>query len=445
MNNLDQKYIRHSIIYAPPVQTPGTVIVDNNPGFITYTPLPSGYKNFSLKYSNIHEAMGINFYANNESIGACIFKENILISVTDLSIPTFFTISPDEAEVSLISATQIDENTIYIAAILNAGDSIVFSSKTASYPGLIMSIPTTVEHVTTTERERELHRESYEESGEFTGTVPEEDYYTYESYNGSHGFSDVAVVELDIDSSDSEAMIKIYKRILTDIKGLSEPFKEFPEKEYYSIESFYSNGTLFMIGLTTTELVIGTSIDNEEATYSTLSFEKETRQDEFSNVYSKRIAYVAPRDLSRTTGFKQTYTPSGIIKRYKSFDSIVFSRIEDVVIGGIQFNGLGLYELRLSKNENDKDIIDEDSLLNGGSTIMPANELKSNLQPEDMTYVFYSKYRILNGHVFDSDVAAKNKDCVHISSPQGTLSNQKTDIITVKSMSDFMMYTYIKE
>ena len=121
--------------------------------------MPDGYKNNSLSFSNIKEAMGINFYCTNESIGAAIFKNRVMYSITDSTLQEFFTvdISPD-AETSLVAAIQIDSDRIYVAAVANVApseDKLVFASKVISYEGLAMSIPTTLMHTSANKAEKE--------------------------------------------------------------------------------------------------------------------------------------------------------------------------------------------------------------------------------------------------------------------------------------------------
>ena len=439
--------VRHSIVYQAPVDTPPIVIVDNNPGFIAYGPTPYGYKNTSLSYSNIHEAMGINFYATGESIGACIFKEGNLISITDSTIENFFTLSPDhDVEISLVSVMQVTEDIIYVAAIMNlGGGNILFSSKTISYEGLLLSIPTSVEHFTTTATEKAMHRTIFDENGSLIGPSDEEEYYAYEEYNGSHGFGDMKIKEIDLSGGDESAMTTIMDEVKNDISTLVDSAAQL-SSNVYSIESFSSKDSLFIVALTKDDVSIISIIPGEDDDLKTIPLSKDNKQTKFDNVYSKSIAYITPKGTGKTKVYKKVYTPAGVIKRYDTFSRIAFNRIEDVTIGGLEFKGMGSYELRVKTNDDGESEIDFDSFAEEGEDAYPSEEIKFNVNNyDDLRYVFYARGRTINNHIGDTEAAASNKEVVHVAFTSGTLSNQKVDIISVKSMSSVMMYGSLSE
>lgn len=433
---------RHSVIFQAQTDTPPTVFVDNNAGFIAYGPLPYGYKNTSLSYSNIHEAMGINFYATNESIGACIFKEGNMISITDSSIENFFTISPDhEVEISLVSVMQISSDIIYVSAIMNiGGGKIVFSSKTLSYEGLLLSIPTAIEHYTTTDSEKALHRTFFNIDGSLAMRPEEEVYFAYEEYGGSHGFGDLKIKEIYLDGGDSSSLITIMKEVQEDISSIVPAATRIPS-DIYAIESFSSKGSLFIVALGIEKVTVISIVSEEKIMVDIIPFGKPNRQTKFDDVYSKKISYIPPSGLANASVYKRCYVPAGVVKRYGHISKIVFSRIEAVNIGGAEFKGLGMYEFRMKYNDNGETVIDFDEFFVDGEDAFPAGEVKFDVNDyNDLRYVFQSGGRTVNTHIGDTDVAARNKEVVHLSSAMGTLPNQKEDIISVKSASNFMMY-----
>ncbi len=446
---------RHAIVFQTPVNVPPTVIVDNNQGYITYYPFSRGYQSTTLKFSNIHEAMGFNFYCNNESIGVCIFKEGVMISITDMSMSEFFTVTVDESEVSIVSVVQISSDTIYVAAIMNIGDGkVVFSSKTIAFKGLCLSISTLIEHHTTTAGESEKHRGMFDLDGSHTGVMPEsedDDIVTYENYSGSHGFGDIKIKEVETGVGVPDSMIKVFDEIVEDLKGFNEYFSDFTTGSIFAIESFEAKNSLFIIALEKEKIHILTVIDDTKEDYQSLDFKKEAKQTLFTNVYSKYMSYYPPR--SNTREYKKVFSPAGIIKRYKAPERIVISRVEDVIVDDETVKGIGTYEIYIETEEetvgegeeeetitktliNFEELTEEDGKIHpsGGETEFDVSNY------DDLMYTFYSGARQVNAHIGDSNVAAMNMEIIHEATLAGELINQKVDIISVKSMSNFMSY-----
>ncbi|MCK5850112.1 MAG: hypothetical protein KAH23_04290 [Kiritimatiellae bacterium] len=450
------RYSKNFVIYQKRPETPPTIFVDNNPGAIAYAPLPSGYMNPSLYYSNILEAMGISFYATNESIGAMVVKNDIMYSITDMEVPEFFTVTPpDQAEVSLVSVMQVDEGVIYIAAILNIDPSagkVVFASKTVSYDGLVLSCPTTVEHFTATSSEKGKHGEAFNEDGTSTGEDPtssdedsegnasRERLVTYEDYNGSHGFGDIRIQELSLGRAAPDAMKKINELVVDDIHGINSSISNLPQSGVYSIESFSVIEDLHFIALQDSSLTVESIYGDGSSDYISHTFKEENKQSEFFNVYSRQIAYLPPTDFINPKNYYKTYAPAGIFKRYKEPAKILVTRLEEGAYAAGPFEGIATYEIGIN-SQDDSEGLNFDPILNDNDELVATDTLKiDGVTYSDMKYCFFGKKRTVNLHIGVDDVAGSNRATVHRVVPAETLKNQKVDIISVKSMSNFMAY-----
>jgi len=434
----------HHLVYEKKVEMPSTIVVDNNDGFMLYRQLPDGYKNTSLSYSNIKECMGINFYCSNESIGACIFRNGILYSITDSTLIDFFTIDlPDTVETSLVSAMQIDEDTIYVAAVANvnpASDDLVFASKTISYKGLTLSATTTIQHVSTTEVEISNHETLFNPDGSFNTSVPEIEYVTYEDYNGSHGFGDVSVVEL----GSVTTTVSIMNQIITDVSGFNDDFSSLPQDELYALDTFMSYDHLHAVGFSKDDLYLiedmKTSPSGAAGTSLTYPFKKQNQQTEFMNVYFQPLNYTVEKGLYQASKYDSLYAPAGVFKKYKTVSNIAFCRLE---MGsnpdGTVFNSISTYFLDVDKESPES--LNKDAILDENDEITPVYDLDTGVSSfSDLEFSMFSSQMAINNPLPDTEVLAKNRGTVHLMKPVGTYSNQKVDIISVKSMCNFMDY-----
>jgi len=442
----DQKPLRHAIgcemcfIVNPP-----TVIVDNNMGYITYHPVTQGYQSTSLRFSCIHECMGFNFYATNESIGACVFKEGTLFSVADRTLDEFFGITGvDGSQVTIITVLKLNSDTIYIAAVLNIGDSMIFSSKTISYRGMCLTIPVKIQHFTTTKTQEDDYKSTFDENGELIGSPVSTDDYEIVSFdddNGSHGFGDFTLKEIDAGGS----IIRLIEQVVKDLKSFSNGFDSIEYDGVYSIESYEIGDSVVYLALTP-ESITAYQFDAKtmepgdqsqaQVKKASADFKDDLLQTTFDNVYSKSSGYYPPIDLDRADAYKNILSPAGIIKRYKGPHALVVSR----VISG----GIGSYEIPIS-NKNDEFDIDKIWKSKDGKKYKLGPTKIFDDVPESskdkLRFVFYTEERRVNTHVGEEIIAAKNWGVIHEALAAGSLPHQKADIIAVKSMSNFMSYT----
>jgi hypothetical protein len=307
-----------------------------------------------------------------------------------------------------------------------------------------MSIPTTLEHLLTTDSEKRSHRFSYNEDGSFTGVRPPvADYYTYEGYNGSHGFSDLSVLEMDIGPVDSKAMQKIHKQVLEEVKGMSDVFTDIPDdKDYYAIETVLQDRALIIIALAPDIVTIGVSNDFEAAIgVSHLPFRDLLKSSIFMDVHAKHIAYVPTKKMNERSAYIPTYTPSGIIRRYKNVEKIVFNRLEEIKAGEMTYDGIAVYELTFVTKDDDTVEFHKEAFIDDKEYLVPIEEIKADIPISGLKYTFYSSDRAINVQVLDTEVAARNKDCAHYALKANSLPGQKADIIAVKSMANIMLYS----
>jgi len=424
----DPKPLRHTIgcemcvIVEPP-----TVIVDNNMGYITYHPVTQGYQSISLRFSCIHECMGFNFYATNESIGACIFKEGTLFSVADRTLDEFFGITGvDGSQVTIITVLKLNSDTIYIAAALNIGGSVIFSSKTISYKGMCLTIPVKIQHFTIIGSPENM--EDYE-------------IISFNDDNGSHGFGDFTIREIEADGS---AVILI-EQVFDDLKSFSSSFDSLDSSGVYSIESYEIGDSVIYLTLTPDSVSLyqfnaddvepGQQAQAQIKKVST-SFKDDLLQTTFDNVYSKSSGYYPPINLDRPDAYKNILSPAGIIKRYKKPQALVVSR----VISG----GIGSYEIPIGKKEDEFDVDELWKDENGNTYELSPTRIFDDVpasNKDQLRFVFYTAERRVNTHVGEEIIAAKNWGVIHESLPANSLPYQKVDIIAVKSMANFMSYT----
>lgn len=419
---------------------PPTVIVDNNMGYITYDPVTQGYQSTSLRFSCVHECMGFNFYATNESIGACVFKEGTLFSVADRTLDEFFGITGiDGSQVSIITVLKLNSDTVYIAAALNIGGSVIFASKTISYKGMCLTIPVKIQHFTTTQAQVDDHKATFSEDGTLIGSPQNADEYeivSYEDDNGSHGFGDFTIKEIDA-SGDAT---KLIEQVFLDLASFSDSFASLSSSDVYSIESYEIGEEVVYVALTPEKITLyqfngdsispGSSGGGQSIKEQSIDFKDDLSQTVFDNVYSKSSGYYPPLRLKKPDAYINVLCPAGIVKRYKKPDAIVVSRVIS--------NGIAAYEVNIGKEDG----FDVGNLWDGLQELSPVKIFEiDGANGDDLRFVFYTPERRVNTHVDEEEIAAKNRGVIHESRPANSLPYQKVDIIAVKSMANFMSYT----
>jgi hypothetical protein len=419
---------------------PPTVFVDNNYGYIAYVPITGGYKNTSLRYSNIKEVAGLNVYCSSESIGVCIFKNDTMFSCVDMEMSDFFEISvPPSASVSVLYATRISLTHAIITAVVNinpALNDVVFASKVFVLDGARISIPTRISPERITSTETDNYALLYNEDGSYTGQPISDRFITFEGYNDSTGFGSVGIENISFTEGTDSAMLVMTDLAIRDIISVYPELSALRVENAYSIKSMVAeDGVLFFIGMSTTKLFSVRVEDNNYA-YSEWIFATGTEQEKFDNVLSQPIEIIPVYRKGLMSDYRLTYTPMGLTVEPAKFNTVVLTRPEKDENDN---NILSEYIIPTGRDENDK--VQLRPNINENGIIRPTSSVRTDVGAISSKYTFGLSLLSINPSAYmATDIAARNFGTIHYLSVSGTIPGQEDDILTVKSMCSFTPY-----
>jgi len=419
--------------------TPPTVFIDNNYGFVAYLPFTGGYKNTSLRYSNIKEVAGLNVYCSSESIGVCIFKNDTMFSCIDMSMNDFFEsdISPS-ASVSVLYATRVSESHAVISACVNvnpAKDDLLFASKVFVIDGARISIPTMIVPSKITSKEKEDYAKLYEDDGSYTGNKVDDSFLTYEGYNDSTGLGAIGVEQVSFPDGIDDAMKTLTNLSIRDLISVYPDLDKLRVPDTYSIKSMRMESKMYFIGITPAKLFLVYG-DNNRYEYSEWIFDRELKQKKFDNVLSQPIEIIPVYKKGAMSEYNLVYTPMGLTVEYNKFKKIVLTRPEKNDDGK---NVLSEYLIVTKKNEDGK--ISLVPKLDTGGRLVPTSSVVTDVESSSSRYTFGLTIKSVNPSAYmDTTIAARNFGTVHSLSKRGSIPGQNDDVKTVKSMCDIIPY-----
>ena len=389
--------------------------------------------------------MGLNFYANQESIGVAIFRNGIMYSITDSSLTSFFTVDlGEDIEVSLVSVVQVSEDVIYVAAVANVDpskDKLLFASKTISYEGLLLSCPTMIEHFSLSNSEKEIHKNLFDLDGSLLTGNDDVHYVSYETYTGSHGFGDFNLVEMEALGATGikDATKKIFKIVSADISNIDNNINIPTDESISAIESFCVNGGIFIFAQGDT-ILHEFNLSSGTAIGTNYTFENNHIQDEFTNIHFSSIQYVTEKGLEKNTKYNPVYAPAGVFKKYNSLSFIVINRLEMLKdSSGTPKESIAVYML-LPGSDGKKEVIYDNVKASSGNLVASDGAKFDVPKVSEMSYIFYSNAFQINTSLNFKGVAGRNRGVIHELLDASTYSGQKEAIITVKSLCNFMDY-----
>ena len=333
---------------------PPTILVDDNYGYIAYIPFTGGYKNISLRYSNIKEVAGLNVYCSTESIGVCIFKNDTLFSCIDMEISNFFETSiPPSASVSVLYATRISLTHAIITAVVNvdpALDNVLFASKVFVLDGARISIPTRISPERITSVENDNYSILYNADGSYTGQPINAKFLTYEGYSDSTGFGSIAIENLSFSAGTDTAMITMTDLAIRDMNSVYPELSLLRKENTYSIKSMITQGIMFFIGVSFTKLFY-VRVENAVYEYTEWTFETDIAQDKFDNVLAQPIEIIPVYKKGLMSDYNIIYTPMGVVIEPSKFNTIILTRPEK---NGLNENILSEYIISVGKDAQEK-------------------------------------------------------------------------------------------
>jgi len=428
------------IFYELKDVSPPTVFVDNNPGYIVYSPTPIGYKNFDLNYSNIKGVAGFNIYCSDESIGVCLFKNNLLFSTIDMAMAEFFTVSlPPQTSVSLIGAYRVTMDHVVIAAIANvdpAVDDVLYASKSFNLHGAMISSITQITPNSISTKEKDEHERIFNEDRTYTSeTTDEFEFITYEGYNGSTGFGDVTIEEFGFASNRDESLKLLTERAIMDCESYEPRLSFFRDKEIYAFESMRHNEYIIFVGISATSMFY-MILGEEEAFSSSISFEEPLNQSKFDNVHYQPIMFVPKFKKGKALDFISTLAPMGVFREYKEIRGVVVTRIET---GEDKPTKVAEYFFE------PKILEDESMELQGKMTedeqLVPTTSIETDVSADEARYASGLSMKAMNHRaVAESDNLGRNLSIEHKFSPENNFPGQEEESNVLKSMADIVAY-----
>jgi hypothetical protein len=418
---------------------PPTILVDDNYGYIAYIPFTGGYKNISLRYSNIKEVAGLNVYCSTESIGVCIFKNDTLFSCIDMEISNFFETSiPPSASVSVLYATRISLTHAIITAVVNvdpALDNVLFASKVFVLDGARISIPTRISPERITSVENDNYSILYNADGSYTGQPINAKFLTYEGYSDSTGFGSIAIENLSFSAGTDTAMITMTDLAIRDMNSVYPELSLLRKENTYSIKSMITQGIMFFIGVSFTKLFY-VRVENAVYEYTEWTFETDIAQDKFDNVLAQPIEIIPVYKKGLMSDYNIIYTPMGVVIEPSKFNTIILTRPEK---NGLNENILSEYIISVGKDAQEK--LQLQANADTGMVIRPSSSVHTDVDAISSKYTFGLSLISVNPSAYmETDIAARNFGITHHLSERGSLPGQEDDITTVKSMCSFIPY-----
>ena len=431
---------KHLFYGLQPVEPP-TIVVDDNYGYIAYTPITSGYKNISLRYSNIKESAGLNIYCSSESIGVCLFKNETMFSLIDMSINDFFSVSLDEVSVSLAYATRISVNKIAITAIVNtdpATNQVLVNTKAFNIDGSLLSLGSKFSPSKITDKETEVYTSLFNEDGSFKAHVDDVKYVAFETYNGATGFEDVNTTVLEIGVDTKDAMFSITNESIKHAAGLNQNLTVLVDKGCYSFKSMKNRKFLIFVAISKSKTyVIIEQLDGTLVRVESFDFKIESSQENFDSIYNRPIYFNPVRNSQKLSSMDVIYCPAGAIVAPSFFTSVAFSRLEmfeDKLYVSEYVLSFTVRDDEVSvgvkKEEGDDHIV---------ATISYIAETESSSGARYVNGV--GRQSINPSSYLETDISCRNEALIHKKrESSNSLPNQTFPISTTKSMCGFMLY-----
>jgi len=412
------------IIWKLPQKKPPAVFVDNENGYTAIDKNSTGRQNTDIEFGNMKYCMGYTFYASQEEIGVGIFIDGHLYVATSQTIEDFFERTFEDTtqiKVSIVEVLQISYDTIFVSAICYVNEKVLYASKTISAMGIAIAIGTRVKSSFANPEELRKHSQYFnEETGEaINGTVTSspslgEMIVTYETYNGSHGFSSVSN-RSNIGTYSSDVMIRVYQALISDINTLTESSISISA---HSAISITTHQYLYLLFLSIDNIKIYVFDNNKsfQEVYNG-SFKTKSCQNIFDNPYEGKLFYIPPSNVSKKSNFATIQSPIGVIYRYQGAGSIaVVSHIDNIS---------ACYDIKVTDTGLDLSYIEQDDGL------VPTRKGEET-ECDRIAYSFSVPHLSINS---SDEVFANYSDT------KGDKSTLGADIHTVKSMSLFIPYS----
>ena len=411
---------------------PPTVFVDTSMGYIAKTgSITPGYMNTTNRFFSIAENGGFNAFVTDETVGIGFFVEKVLYAVLNVDTEDFFGIELEEhVERSIVTFARVSRDTFLLVVCANidpATGKILYISKTITIDSLYCSMQTRVIPNMAPQNIKDEYSNIIDDDLNVVKHTSELGRVVDPAeYNGSYGFADLREVEITTDSDTRP----IYEAVLEDLKstipGLSDSVQS--DIALYSIWSDYIRGGLFLVLLCQDKLITikdtDTGIEKE-----TFMFDSALSMYEFDNIY---FPYVMPatRDTLKTD---YVFCPYGVLKENYYYKHLFVNRIEDS--DGGQF--IKLYVLELPSG-GDKYV----PIVSNGKMVslysLDVSEVSDS--GAERSIFFGNAIGINTDIVVDTTVCAYNY-ATYIDKSV-TERNQTTDIISVRTMCEFVDYLY---
>lgn len=424
------------IFYSKSTESPPTVFVDNNYGYILFSPITSGYKNISLKYSSIKYCAGLNIYCSNESLGVCLFKNETMISVTDASFSEFFGIDlPEDVSVSVLMAIRIGGH-IVISAIANVNpntNKVLMMTKNVEIDGAILACPTVIYPEKTLQEEIDVYSSLYGDDFSYSGQDNDEvDFVTYEKYFGSTGFGDIGFSQFEFGNDRSESVPSMYEEIIDHLCSFDEKMCFFKDKGIYAISESMYRGKPMYVGVSKEKVFLlreGHTLEYE--------FDGKMASISLDNVINSPVLFQRKYNKGLPSSYATKYYPIGIIREYESFERMSITRLEE------EDEEFFIREYIISKSGKDEPLPSSSSAENG--IISPSGEIKIDSAKFDYNdcreIVGIGLKSINTGSLSDdSDTAGRNHDTIHRFSEIGSVPWQEDNTRGTKSICDIILY-----